>query len=532
MNMTRIFFGVGQGAFYCEIFNEARFQVIYDCGSISKGGEKLIETCIDERLNPEFETLIFISHFHADHINGIPILVKKCNVKWIFFPYLTKENRGFMIFYNTNISKIYEDEINSNSYDFDLTLNAEFVFKFIENPENTINKLLDDILKEKKSNAISNTEKTDQKKKIKLYAILEYNMLSSNDSWNNVEVIKSGTNIMDRLCSDLSGQVFFKDFWEYYSYNIEESKNKQRLLKKFKTEFNETVTFDEFPKRLNELYKVNSQGKLTSDGKKINRIFREIGEANTNSMIFISKNSGSVYTSGCYTCKFHCGNKYCTISDKCKFLRSSKNVTEPAFVKYKTGFLYTGDFDAKNNFKEINTYCSDKNDLWEYIGGIQIPHHGSDKNFNEELFNNHIRDSKNKCFNGFCVVSFGYNNIYKHPAETVINQIPNLIPVYFICQNSSFELNVKYESAKVNEAELNIGKIIPGELVIASIDIDKDDNYNIYNATQGISFYVKKNFETRKIPNKLKRIIQTEIEIEDEDYICVIQSHIDIKNYS
>lgn len=66
-NLTRTIHPVGQGAFYSETFNLQRkkFTVVYDCGSNNK--EDLRSEI------HEFSTvnLIFISHFHNDHINGI-----------------------------------------------------------------------------------------------------------------------------------------------------------------------------------------------------------------------------------------------------------------------------------------------------------------------------------------------------------------------------------------------------------------------------------------------------------------------------
>ena len=65
--LTRAIHPVGQGAFYSEIFSarkKTRFTAVYDCGSNDK---EYLKTNIEK-----FGTvdLVFISHFHNDHING------------------------------------------------------------------------------------------------------------------------------------------------------------------------------------------------------------------------------------------------------------------------------------------------------------------------------------------------------------------------------------------------------------------------------------------------------------------------------
>ena len=75
-NLTRTIHPVGQGAFYSEIFSARKnklFTVVYDCGSNDK---EYLKTNIEK-----FGTvdLVFISHFHNDHINGIKELQQNAN---------------------------------------------------------------------------------------------------------------------------------------------------------------------------------------------------------------------------------------------------------------------------------------------------------------------------------------------------------------------------------------------------------------------------------------------------------------------
>ena len=66
--LTRTIHPVGQGAFYSEIFSTRKkkfFTVVYDCGHDKRASSKA------EIEKLETVDLIFISHFHDDHINGI-----------------------------------------------------------------------------------------------------------------------------------------------------------------------------------------------------------------------------------------------------------------------------------------------------------------------------------------------------------------------------------------------------------------------------------------------------------------------------
>ena len=66
--LTRTIHPVGQGALYSEIFSEQKktfFTAVYDCGSNNK------DSLTTEIKKTDKVDLIFISHFHDDHINGI-----------------------------------------------------------------------------------------------------------------------------------------------------------------------------------------------------------------------------------------------------------------------------------------------------------------------------------------------------------------------------------------------------------------------------------------------------------------------------
>lgn len=93
--MIRTFNSVGQGAFYTEEFyNSSKgdyFTMVYDCGSY--GNQALIENEIKHSGIKKYIDLLCISHFHADHINGLEYLLDNYNVKKILLPFLHEEEK-------------------------------------------------------------------------------------------------------------------------------------------------------------------------------------------------------------------------------------------------------------------------------------------------------------------------------------------------------------------------------------------------------------------------------------------------------
>ena len=95
IRMTRTFHPVGQGAFYSEkiICRDEIFNVIYDCGSFN---EKELSNSISTY--PEINiNILFISHFHKDHINGIKKLSKDRNIKYVIIPYMDSIDKLILI---------------------------------------------------------------------------------------------------------------------------------------------------------------------------------------------------------------------------------------------------------------------------------------------------------------------------------------------------------------------------------------------------------------------------------------------------
>lgn len=97
----RIQYAVGQGGFHAGTLEDGhkKLRYIVDCGSMSKYSESRNQ-CIDDYLKGEGQgvalDILFITHAHADHLNGIDRLLKPnsgMNVKTIVTPLLTVGER-------------------------------------------------------------------------------------------------------------------------------------------------------------------------------------------------------------------------------------------------------------------------------------------------------------------------------------------------------------------------------------------------------------------------------------------------------
>lgn len=96
--MKRTFWPVGQGAFYSELFYKDGKQdglIVYDCGTRS-GQEYVLKSIQDlEQLTGDIDIdILFISHFHSDHISGIKQLTSDYKVKAIVLPYVSTAFRA------------------------------------------------------------------------------------------------------------------------------------------------------------------------------------------------------------------------------------------------------------------------------------------------------------------------------------------------------------------------------------------------------------------------------------------------------
>ena len=118
MEIIRTIHPVGQGGFYTETLesDSDKHTVVYDCGGSSK---KSMEEYLKKYLHKDSSgnrmeiDAVFISHLHADHINGLEYLLKNADVKYLILPQLTNEMILEALVYNRIQSNRAGTQINN-----------------------------------------------------------------------------------------------------------------------------------------------------------------------------------------------------------------------------------------------------------------------------------------------------------------------------------------------------------------------------------------------------------------------------------
>lgn len=331
--MIRTFHAVGQGAFYTEEFGD-EFTMVYDCGSYT--GSNIIEDEIKKSgLKTEIDLLV-ISHFHADHINGLNYLLENYTIKNILLPFLHDDEKIEVYLHNSQAS--------------------EFVKKLCLNPINTISEISGET-SVVFVNAYSEENDRDRQETIDLREI---------DSERN---INSGTSIsMGRQ-------------WIYVPFNFRYTRRSVALTAKF--------TAEGIPLGVTDFVNFYLENQ-----DKVRDAYRSIpGDMNTNSLVLYSgvKEQPEVASFNYFiNSRPFCHSRY----------------------NPDVGCLYMGDYNAKGVTKMDNLE-SEFSRYYEYIGTIQIPHHGSRHNYNPRL---HFK-------NLICVISAGMHNSYRHPHGSTLKQI-------------------------------------------------------------------------------------------------------------
>lgn len=360
--MIRSFLPVGQGAFYCEKFkcaNNENINVVYDCGSLTDPKAKFVEQeIIDNFKQYEVIHALFISHLDKDHVNGIPFLLKHCKVKNIFFPIISAKDKTLM--------EIYLETIDKNG----------FAYNFLTNPIAAV------------GGDISLEETT-------IYGVRYSNNFPNEEEYivpEGVETIISGENVKDIIFREalFDGENYSKELneWQYIPFNFRQKERLNQLYKALNSEFQKNISDDE----LVNLWRTGS----ADDREKIKNAYKSVsGKLNTNSLVLFS----GIKDTNIFQC-IDFNKYYCYDCEHCV-----------RFSRKKSGCLYTGDYDAKGAQK-WNELRKAYNSYWEHIGCVQIPHHGSWRNFNDEFLD---KDS-------YFIISAGSKS-RNHPSCSVIKKL-------------------------------------------------------------------------------------------------------------
>ena len=423
--LERCFHPIGQGAFYTEKFFDFDrdrnnfFNVVYDCGTETsqKTIVSEIKSCFTFK---EQIDAVFISHFHNDHVNGLKYLIDYCDVKNIFLPLLTEEEKIEALLHNAIYSR-----------------NNVFIQNLISAQD--VNRIPD--FKGKVYFIGYEDERfSDEGSSFRLDDNRFNRENSSKKNGQKEPILKSGTEITTCLGNE----------WTFSPFNYKARDKSTLLIKELNDRGISLESADDFKKMWKD---IKTQKKLRNAYKNLNR------ELNSNSMTLYSGpkhepfymnyiKKGSFYykhwmdyeSSLSFLRFLHLYDNYLPYYYreyfKCPFLEIIDDV--PCFLnrwnKIKDqpplGCLYLGDYDA-NNWEELNNKYKN---YWGKIGMIQVPHHGSPHNYNFKL---------NKKEADIFIISAGGNNKYGHPDPSIFNSLLNdrKFP-FLISENKNSEIRI------------------------------------------------------------------------------------------
>lgn len=347
--LIRNFFPVGQGAFYCEQFCNGKERINIVYDCGSSTDVHLVENKIMNFFEPS-EDIRAVFISHLDNDHINGI------------PFLLKHCKVQKLFFpllteeNLKYIKV-SNLIRYGRYSSEYFLLDNFY------------SLLDDL---------------DIDHRPRLYAILD----NEDEDWGNREIeavrLPSGANIAGYIYNNNEQYETLRD-WVYIPFNFRQTAHVKQLHDILKMSFGRDMDNDD----LQKIWESGNQ----SDCKKIKAAYKQINyDMNTNSMTLYSglKNQ-------CIKQKVNTG-----------IYRDGRSF----YNKNNVGCLYTGDYNAskKDNWKELlDAYVA----YWNYIGCIQIPHHGSRHNYNGEFAK----------LDAYTIISAGKKNQYRHPHNYVIKDL-------------------------------------------------------------------------------------------------------------
>ena len=370
--MQRTFYPVGQGGFYSESFKTENnnFNVVYDCGSLSRGVDKVISNSFDK--NEDID-ILFISHFDSDHVNKINILKNSVGkIKTVIMPLLSEEDKNFLLFVYKLLGSKYKnslDILNNPKEFFGRETKIIWVREVVESRDE------------------------------------ESNQEISNQEIRDVAEIEDGAEIMSG--ENINFSLGRQKFWIYKPYNYKNKIRCKELLKKFR-ENNISIR------------DLKDVGYVVNHTKEIRKCYKEVeGDINQNSLVLYSNlieyKDGTTYID------------YIYMGKDLEFYPFLRDYFDFFYNRSDIGCIYTGDVHLKtivNDFKNKIIRCK----YYLPVNTIQVPHHGSKNGFDIDFFNDFSEGWRGV----ISPISFGLSNPYGHPSSMVIKQLTleHHLPVY------------------------------------------------------------------------------------------------------
>ena len=414
----RTFFPVGQGAFYSEThkLGDRTFTMVYDCGSSTLKKNEMVKIIENAFAENSIIDVLFISHFHADHVNGIELLAKRCKIKLVIMPLITNEE---MVLVNA---------INLSVYGFDSTRIFERPEDFFGKRTSFIGILQTDDEDLDKHESVSLSEFNEANEKTRRHS----EETDSKGDGANIKVEKLDEKITERkpsgthfYISDAVVQEHYKngelsDCWRFIPFNYRADER----MKKFKDELlKRGLPIKEVVK--SRLFRDNKNVKEAyKDAKKayegVKKAYKAVcGGLNESSMILYSgkEKEDIIYTDAPSFLHY--------------FPKTEKQISLEVLIwgGSQSGCLYMGDINLNRN-SIVADIIGKLGQHLNFVGTLQVPHHGSEHNFSADILLPNMF---------YAVFSYGKNNSYKHPSVEVLRQVvaKYIFPLLVIEDSSS-----------------------------------------------------------------------------------------------
>lgn len=407
------FFKAGQGSFYggriWQHETNKVMTVVYDCGTspFIAGNSQSLNSEINQFKhhthyfphNDEIE-LLFISHLDYDHVSGLKRLLTEFNVKKIILPYIDKKHRSFFL---TSIPDNNDPDNNLTVDDYILFIESPNQFILQNSKDTTIFFVIPNGNADVEYQGYDNDNQSE-------YAYPRGTLNTDNEELNNQPNVSVYNNNL---------QFFIRRNWEFTTYakSISEqalSKLHTCLKKKLRKKAKDNLSLEDL------------KNIITTKRKEAHKCYTDcIDDINSHGLVLLhgpirfEHLSREVYSS----CELsNCHNDYHYHQHYYDEHYSNNN------NRAMLGTLLFGDtsINPENNPNDFPQAFKDK---LVNVHVVQVPHHGSSKNWDFAEFEA-LKVGGNVNRWGHRVVAvcnFGYGNKYGHPSHQVLNDLRSTI---------------------------------------------------------------------------------------------------------
>lgn len=345
INFERILHPAGCGAFATERFvcedSNRVFNVVYDCGTLSKGHKAYLETEAEMYLGDQTIDFLFISHLDQDHINVLTSKLKQSIVPGktkIFLPFFEPKYQSL---------KNFDDSIKAYYYlREDLFDGCQIIYVSPANGENRNN-----------NESITYNVFSDQNKELP-------------------HQMPSGTPIRLGISTTIPAaeEHHYRIFWEYIPFNLRDNS----LIEAFFKGIMDDADISDQEKEILQQGDIPQNWDVETIKQKLKKHYQKakgdnyVTAINMSSMLLLSRGVHDHYFEFNLV-RFRCGNR---IDFHELFWHEHHRLSS-----HETSCLYTGDVGLKEKkYQDILTNIK-HNIFPNGVGLLQIPHHGSVKNY-------------------------------------------------------------------------------------------------------------------------------------------------------